>query len=1524
MVLFEWRRRITEAWAQARVHRRAWSGGPRAYVEVRGPDQDGFAEALREALEAVPGVAWAQLNPAIGRVVIGFTPTSTSTGTSGPAPVPMTVTHERLIAIVDALEREYGLEPPVGWVGRRAFPGDSEPPLRSTAALTTDAIAFGLSATMRALGVETASAQLDLAALISLLEHVPQVRERIVERFGPSHAELGLHLASSVSTVLIQGLTGPIVDAIAQTLRLREHAAHAEAWVEFEAAFASSPEAHASVALDGSGEPRERPGPAPRGPIEHYTSRALAATAGAFGFGFVASRNLAGSTASVFGGVPKPALAGREAFAAELGQRFASRGIVVMDPAVLRRLDRVGAVVVAAELMRPGGVRVEGIVAVNGFHERDARRNAMRMLDMSEVTRVREDGPWRLAPIGRLSLAQPSGIADAIAEQIASLRVPGGVVLGLEHHGALAALVSLIPMPDPALERFLAAVRRAGLVLVCAGEPAPDQRWIAADRSIPGGDRLLDGIQTLQRDGHGVCLIVDEASAALAAADVGLGLCTPGSAPPWGAAILGQAGLADAEALIDAIHVARSASEQSVYLAMVEAVSSLILAVAGIRERTVRRVMMAANTTAGLAMLNGVRLARTVDGQRPRPSADSTPWHALEPDQVLARLHSSNEGLRPDQAAERQRSSAPITSPWARFGELMIDELATPFAPVLVAGAGLSALTGSVVDALLIVGVVSFNAGLGAVQRYRTDQAIAALDASESQPTRVRRAGVDQDIELDALVLGDVLVLEAGDSVPADARILVAEGLELDESSLTGESLPISKRASPSFAAAVADRTSMVFEGTSVAAGRCLAVVTAVADDTEARRGLGRQQRAPTTGVEARLESLTNLTAPIAALAGLTLMSSGLSLGRPAAEVISSGVSLAVAAVPEGLPLLATMAQLGAARRLSARGALVRNPRAVEALGRVDVLCADKTGTLTEGRIRLRLISDGEREARIEALREARIEALREGEGEGEGEPGAAACAGLRELLRVALRASPSASVDELPHMTDRALIEGAHACGLHRSDDREFERISELPFEPGRGYHAVHGRVAAATATATVTAIATHEPNGVGDHLILKGAPERVIPLCTRRVRGDGGQHTALDDDARERLLAASEALAGRGLRVLAVAERRLAARERIADRHVVELSFRGFVAFADPVRDTAKQAVEAIHKAGVSVVMITGDHPNTARAIAAELGLIAMHAGEGEVMTGAELDVLDDATLDARIEQVAVFARVTPAQKVRLVRSFQRLGRVVAMTGDGANDAPAIRLADVGVALGQRATPAARRAADVVVTDERIETLVDAVLEGRALWRSVRDAVALLVGGNLGEVAFTVLAGLVEGRSPLNARQLLLVNILTDTAPALAIALRRPPESKSAPEQLLREGPESSLGQALDRDIAWRAAVTAGATTASWLVARVTGSRKRADTVALLTLVGSQLGQTLAIGGRDPTVLAAGLSSTALLFGLVETPFVSQFFGSRPVGPIALGQAVAASAVATGVAVAGPPVLAWVQRRRAARAHS
>ena len=577
-----------------------------------------------------------------------------------------------------------------------------------------------------------------------------------------------------------------------------------------------------------------------------------------------------------------------------------------------------------------------------------------------------------------------------------------------------------------------------------------------------------------------------------------------------------------------------------------------------------------------------------------------------------------------------------------------------------------------------------------------------------------------------------------------------------------------------------------------------------------------------------------------------------------------------MAAVPEGLPLLSGVAQLSAARRLARHGILVRNTRAIEALGRVQVMCVDKTGTVTEGRLSLTCVAflDGTEEP-LDGLSELG-----------------------RKLLRAGLRATPKPPpAGRLPHPTDAAVAEGAERAGVdapHGNDD--WERIDEMPFEPGRGFHATLVQRAGSLV------------------LSVKGAPEIVLPRCTHWAHGSSEE--PFTDEARARATETLQALTRRGLRVLCVARRPATERRDLDDERVQNLIFLGFLAIADPVRPTAAAAVADLRAAGVSVVMITGDHPSTAEGIAAELGLLNGHP----TVTGAALDELDDDELAERLPGVSVFARVTPAHKVRIVRALQQSGAVVAMTGDGANDAPAIRLADVGVALGHRSTEAARDAADLVVLDDRIEVLVDAVAEGRGMWVSVRDAVALLVGGNLGEIGFTVGGTLLGGQTPLNPRQLLLVNMLTDVAPAMAIAVQ-PPARRSF-RDLLREGPEASLGSALDQAIVWRAVCTGTAATGAWVVGRVTGPPARARTVGLAALVGTQLGQTLAAGRPSPATVASVVGSGALLVVVIQTPGISQLFGCTPLDPLGWVTAAVASAAGTGAALVLPRL--WEHRTR------
>jgi cation-transporting ATPase I len=458
--------------------------------------------------------------------------------------------------------------------------------------------------------------------------------------------------------------------------------------------------------------------------------------------------------------------------------------------------------------------------------------------------------------------------------------------------------------------------------------------------------------------------------------------------------------------------------------------------------------------------------------------------------------------------------------------------------------------------------------------------------------------------------------------------------------------------------------------------------------------------------------------------------------------------------------------------------------------------------------------------------------------------------------------------------------VSGAHGIGHWRV-------LGELAFDPVRGYHAVIGTGPA------------------GHRVSVKGAPEVILPRCTSWLGPEGS--VTITARVRRRLESEVNRMAKKGLRVLAVAERASSERSEVGDERVNSMELMGFIGLADSVRPAAASAVSDLRAAGINIVMITGDHPSTARAIGKELDILNGH----RVVSGAELERMSDAQLDAVIDDVSIFARIAPKDKVRIVRAYQRVGRIVAMTGDGANDAPAIRLAHAGIALGERGSAAAREAADLVVLDDRIETIQAAVVEGRALWASVRNAIAILVGGNLGEVAFTVSATALTGGSPLGPRQLLLVNLLTDMLPAMTIAMRPPPGQ--TPDTLLHEGPDSSLGAALTSQIALRAVTTAGGSFGAWLVARGTGTRRRASTVALVALVGTQLGQTAVVGGKNPLVLASSAASATALVAIVQTPGVSHFFGCTPLGPVGWAIGIGASTTATGLSVVAP----WAMER-------
>ena len=769
-------------------------------------------------------------------------------------------------------------------------------------------------------------------------------------------------------------------------------------------------------------------------------------------------------------------------------------------------------------------------------------------------------------------------------------------------------------------------------------------------------------------------------------------------------------------------------------------------ALVGPRNREAARAQIAVAGAAVLALGYGVWQARRAARVPPPPPLPATPWHAMPVPAVLAALRTTERGLAEDEARRRarRRTTARRRIAAPAIVRAVAAELANPMAPVLSVGAIGSAMLGSLADTVLIGLVMGSSALVGGVQRVAVERTVARMAVRGTVVATVRRDGRERQIDAAELVPGDVIVLRSGDLVPADCRIIAADGLETDESALTGESLPVAKTDRPVPAAQVADRRSMVYEGTVIAAGEGEAVVVAVGELTETGRALAAAAgHAPVTGVEARLAAITRATTPVALGAALASALSGVLRGLPLRTSLETAISLAVAAVPEGLPLLVSAAQLAATRRLATRGVYARDPRTIEALGRVNVLCFDKTGTLTEGGMRLTHVADERHTRPLAELDEP-----------------------LRRVLTVALRATPGVADDENhPHLTDAAVDEGAAEAGVDRGD---WERLVEIPFEPSRGFHAALGRT--------------------GDRILVcvKGAPEVVLPRC--RAGRDGELDVA-------RVEAEVERLAATGHRVLAVAEGEIhvsaaelaeltgeGGQERaaalLADGAAGDLTFTGLLGLADVVRDAAAPAIARLTAAGVQIVMLTGDHPSTAGAIAAHVtGRDVGH----HILTGTQIDELSDEELDRLLPTVDVVARCTPAHKVRVVESFQRIGRVVAMTGDGANDAAGIRLADVGIALGG-GTRAAQAAADLVVADDRLETIISALVEGRAMWASVREALAILVGGNLGEIAFTLVGALATGRAPLSARQLLLVNLLTDLAPALAIAVRAPSEDVAA----------------------------------------------------------------------------------------------------------------------------------------------
>jgi Ca2+-transporting ATPase len=785
-----------------------------------------------------------------------------------------------------------------------------------------------------------------------------------------------------------------------------------------------------------------------------------------------------------------------------------------------------------------------------------------------------------------------------------------------------------------------------------------------------------------------------------------------------------------------------------------------------------------------------------------KPKSDHS-WHALEPDEVLRELSTGAEhGLTSDEVARRQgiyglnqlTEAPPIT-----FWQMLWDQLNNFVVIMLIVAALISAVLGEYVEAAAILAIVVLNAALGVVQERRAEQALAALRKLAAPDAHVIRDGRRQTIPSREVVPGDIVLLEAGNFVPADARLLEAVNLRIDEAALTGESVPVQKNALARLERDIplGDRKNTAFMGTLVTYGRGRAIVVSTGMHTQIgliAEMLQAVEQEPTP-LQQRLDQLGKLLGWAALTICALVFVVGWLRGHEPLDMFLIAVGLAIAAVPEGLPAVVTISLALGMREMIKRHALIRRLSSVETLGSATVICSDKTGTLTQNEMTAtRLWVDG-REFNITgggytpsgeyhldgnqvnvksypaALTALWVAALNndaglEGTGTGNG----------KQTYRI------------VGDPTEGALIVAVAKVGASQTDlNRAYPRVQEIPFDAAR------------KRMVTVHALKHPNPEDIspfyerqqpGAHAVLvKGAPDLVLDLCTHYQRMDD-TIAPLEDAVRGEIQAANDHMTEGALRVLGMAYRvtdHLPAMEDIV-RLESGLVFAGLIGMIDPPRPEVPPALEKGRRAGIRTVMITGDYPRTARAIAESIGLLA--TGH-QVLTGPELAEMDDSTLKREVERTDVFARVSPEHKMRIVEALRANDEVVAMTGDGVNDAPAIKRADIGIAMGITGTDVAKESADMVLTDDNYASIVSAVEQGRIIYANIRKFVFFLLSSNVAEIMIIFLATIAGLPMPLTVIQLLWLNLLTDGAPALALAMEkgdpdamtRPPRPKQEP---------------------------------------------------------------------------------------------------------------------------------------------
>ncbi|ORA79256.1 haloacid dehalogenase [Mycobacterium malmoense] len=1383
--LREGARALTADLPDQTLGRRCSRGQGRAWIEVRGLDgaDDGeLGRAVLDAVRAHPGVTSVSLNRPLSRVIVSLNGQDTSL--------------RDLCRIVNDTEKRCR---PSSKAPTASLPGDGV--VAATRAVTVAANAAGLGIALTGRALRWPRLPIGVLAGVVAVEYQPRLRRLIEDRIGGPATDTVMTLAMAAAETVTQSPGSLSVGLLMQSLKAAESRAGARAWRRHE------PELARHAGASSPPKPRSRP-------VERNAGRFALIQALSAGLVGATTGSVHMAATAVLVTAPKATRTTPEAFAAELGRGLADRHAVLpLRPEALRRLDRVDAIVIDPRVLCTNSLRV---ARIRGAHEHDVSA-AWNRAQLALENNGHRPG-WH--PVPGISASEPDSEVEALFR--------------LTH--------------DPLASAVVAEAHRTGAELVSVdvdslGELRPAFDDVKPVKNGAVDDALARAVADLQKAGRTVAVLSSSGAQALSSADVALGVMPrTGAGPPWCADLL-LPDLAAAWRVLHALPAARAATQRGAGISAGATAMGSLLMIPGVRGLGPGPV----TTGAAAGLFSGYLLARGImnaDTPRPAPVHD---WHAMPAEQVRKALPPPDSRTGPDRHGSHPAAAAPHAV-WQLLTAIRA-ELTDPLTPVLALGSAASAVLGSPVDAILVFSVLTGNSILAASQRLRAENRLDRLLAQQIPPARKVITGPDgqrayTDVVAAQLQPGDVIEVRTHEVVPADARILEEVDVEVDESTLTGESVSVEKQVEATPGADLAGRHCMLYAGTTVVAGTAVALVTAVGADTQERRAaeLVSGDLPSDIGLQHQLSQLTNRAFPVSMSGGALVSALGLLRGAGLRQAVASGIAIAVAAVPEGMPLVATLAQSASARRLTKFGALVRVPRSVEALGRIDVVCFDKTGTLSENRLRVTQVHPA---------------------------PGFS----REEVLRCAAHAAPVSNGAPHVHATDVAIVEAA--VGSLNGSAPSAEPTAHLPFRSGRSF------------SASVT----------DGELTVKGAPEVVLAACE-----DAGP--AVEQTVAE--------LAAGGLRVIAVARRRLNPQQARAIREnpddIAEfcdngLTLMGFLGLSDTPRAEAVGLLANLRRQRVGVKLITGDHPITAMAIAAELGLSVTPE---QVISGPEWDSLSRKDQERVVTERVIFARMTPENKVHIVQTLQSAGVLCAMVGDGSNDAAAIRAATVGIGVVAGGSDPAHMAADVVLVDARIEALVHAIEEGRQLWQRVQAAVSVLLGGNAGEVLFAVIGSAITGNSPLNTRQLLLVNMMTDALPAAALAVSKP----SGPVDSGLRGPDQP---ALWRAVAVRGVTTAAATTAAWAMASVTGRPQRASTVALVALVGAELGQTL-LDSRAPLVVLTAVGSLGAMGTLISIPVVSQLLGCTPLGPLGWAQALGAAAAATvGIAVVNGVLEGW-----------